>query len=162
MAARAWRLLARSACSSAAPSESRRLEYYRHREAYGYFLPIQTRWQDNDQYGHVNNAVYHGYFDTIVNHYLISLASGGAVAGDAFQWEATCPPFVLSSEKSVVPGSLLLDGGLAATRSGLLVRSQCFQGSARGGQLVLSRRWWGVLLAAPSTCSARKVRTACL
>ncbi|ELW72342.1 hypothetical protein TREES_T100020208 [Tupaia chinensis] len=72
MAARAWRLLARSACSSAAPSESRRLEYYRHREAYGYFLPIQTRWQDNDQYGHVNNAVYHGYFDTIVNHYLIS------------------------------------------------------------------------------------------
>ncbi|XP_006140501.1 uncharacterized protein LOC102500751 isoform X1 [Tupaia chinensis] len=71
MAARAWRLLARSACSSAAPSESRRLEYYRHREAYGYFLPIQTRWQDNDQYGHVNNAVYHGYFDTIVNHYLI-------------------------------------------------------------------------------------------
>ncbi|XP_048215616.1 uncharacterized protein LOC125361301 [Perognathus longimembris pacificus] len=44
---------------------------HRHREAYGYFLPIQTRWQDNDQYGHVNNAVYYSYFDTVINHYLI-------------------------------------------------------------------------------------------
>ncbi|XP_043562302.1 uncharacterized protein LOC122558037 isoform X2 [Chiloscyllium plagiosum] len=44
---------------------------YRHQEAYPYFLPIQTRWQDNDQYGHVNNIVYHGYFDTLINHYLI-------------------------------------------------------------------------------------------
>ncbi|KAM4846796.1 uncharacterized protein RHO17_019239 isoform 2-T2 [Thomomys bottae] len=44
---------------------------HRHHEAYGYFLPIQTRWQDNDQYGHVNNAVYYSYFDTIINHYLV-------------------------------------------------------------------------------------------
>ncbi|XP_072322360.1 uncharacterized protein [Scyliorhinus torazame] len=44
---------------------------YQLQEAYPYFLPIQTRWQDNDQYGHVNNIVYHGYFDTLINHYLI-------------------------------------------------------------------------------------------
>ena len=36
-----------------------------------YFLPIQTRWSDNDQYGHVNNAVYYELMDTIINNYLI-------------------------------------------------------------------------------------------
>jgi len=36
-----------------------------------YFLPIQTRWSDNDQYGHVNNTVYYQMMDTIINNYLI-------------------------------------------------------------------------------------------
>lgn len=38
---------------------------------YQYWLDIPTRWNDNDQYGHVNNAVYYFYFDTIVNKFLI-------------------------------------------------------------------------------------------
>ncbi|HYN22755.1 MAG TPA: thioesterase family protein [Thermoanaerobaculia bacterium] len=33
--------------------------------------PIQTRWMDNDVYGHVNNVVYYSYFDTAVNGYLM-------------------------------------------------------------------------------------------
>jgi acyl-CoA thioester hydrolase len=41
------------------------------RSQYVHFLPIQTRWMDNDVYGHVNNVVYYSYFDTIVNRYLI-------------------------------------------------------------------------------------------
>lgn len=55
------------------------------RNNYKHLLPIQTRWADNDVYGHVNNVAYYGYFDTIVNEYLI--ASGaldihkGAVIG---------------------------------------------------------------------------------
>ena len=36
-----------------------------------HFLPISTRWMDNDVYGHVNNVVYYAYFDTVVNRYLI-------------------------------------------------------------------------------------------
>lgn len=57
----------------------------RPRTAYRHILPLQTRWADNDVYGHVNNVAYYGYFDTIVNEYLI--ASGvldidhGAVIG---------------------------------------------------------------------------------
>ncbi len=43
----------------------------KHRNAYKYFCPIQTRWMDNDQYGHVNNTVYYSYFDSVVNKYLI-------------------------------------------------------------------------------------------
>jgi acyl-CoA thioester hydrolase len=34
-------------------------------------LPIQTRWMDNDAYGHVNNVVYYSWFDTAVNRFLI-------------------------------------------------------------------------------------------
>ncbi|HVA39608.1 MAG TPA: thioesterase family protein [Candidatus Binataceae bacterium] len=42
------------------------------REDYKYFLLIPTRWMDNDVYGHVNNVVYYSYFDTVVNHYLVT------------------------------------------------------------------------------------------
>ncbi|KAB2846453.1 MAG: acyl-CoA thioesterase [Hyphomicrobiaceae bacterium] len=41
------------------------------RGEYRHFLPIPTRWIDNDVYGHVNNVVYYAYFDTIINRYLI-------------------------------------------------------------------------------------------
>ena len=41
------------------------------RNAYFYFLEINTRWMDNDIYGHVNNVTYYSYFDTIANQYLI-------------------------------------------------------------------------------------------
>ncbi len=41
------------------------------RDHYRYFLPITTRWMDNDIYGHVNNVTYYAYFDTIANTYLI-------------------------------------------------------------------------------------------
>ena len=41
------------------------------RTAYRHFRAIPTRWRDNDGYGHVNNAVYYSYFDTVVNRYLL-------------------------------------------------------------------------------------------
>jgi len=41
------------------------------RAEFPHFLPITTRWMDNDVYGHVNNVVYYSYFDTVVNRYLI-------------------------------------------------------------------------------------------
>ena len=43
-----------------------------HRGTYQHFLRITTRWMDNDVYGHVNNVVYYGYFDTVVNEFLIA------------------------------------------------------------------------------------------
>ena len=55
------------------------------RSAYRHILPLQTRWADNDIYGHVNNVAYYGYFDTIVNAYLIGAGAldihDGAVIG---------------------------------------------------------------------------------
>jgi len=41
------------------------------RNRYRVFRTIPTRWADNDMYGHVNNVVYYGWFDTVVNGLLI-------------------------------------------------------------------------------------------
>src|SRR5258708_9768752 len=41
------------------------------RDRFAHFVEIATRWGDNDVYGHVNNAVYYAYFDTVVNRFLI-------------------------------------------------------------------------------------------
>ena len=45
------------------------------RSEYPHFLALPTRWMDNDIYGHVNNALYYGFFDPAINDYLI--AEGG-------------------------------------------------------------------------------------
>lgn len=42
------------------------------RDAFTHFMPLATRWMDNDVYGHVNNVQYYSFFDTAVNHYLIT------------------------------------------------------------------------------------------
>ncbi len=41
------------------------------REQFAHLTSLDTRWMDNDVYGHVNNVVYYSYFDTAVNRWLI-------------------------------------------------------------------------------------------
>lgn len=41
------------------------------RADFPHFLVIPTRWMDNDVYGHLNNALYYAFFDTVINQYLI-------------------------------------------------------------------------------------------
>ena len=41
------------------------------RTAYPYFQQVQTRWMDNDMYGHVNNCVYYAWFDSVITEFLI-------------------------------------------------------------------------------------------
>jgi acyl-CoA thioester hydrolase len=41
------------------------------RADFRYFVPITTRWMDNDAYGHVNNVIYYSWIDTAVNRFLI-------------------------------------------------------------------------------------------
>lgn len=43
----------------------------KNRSDFQYFHAIQTRWMDNDAYGHVNNVIYYSWFDTVVNQFLI-------------------------------------------------------------------------------------------
>jgi acyl-CoA thioester hydrolase len=40
------------------------------RSAFRHWLGLETRWHDNDVFGHVNNVVYYAYFDTAVNRHL--------------------------------------------------------------------------------------------
>jgi acyl-CoA thioester hydrolase len=53
-----------SADHAARPSARPRSHYRR-------FMPLTTRWMDNDAYGHLNNVVYYSLFDTVVNRTLI-------------------------------------------------------------------------------------------
>ncbi len=41
------------------------------RADYRRFLPITTRWLDNDVFGHVNNTTYYSFFDTAITHFLV-------------------------------------------------------------------------------------------
>ena len=43
---------------------------------------ITTRWNDNDSYGHVNNAIYDFWFDTAVNRYLIEQGALDITGGE--------------------------------------------------------------------------------
>ncbi len=63
--------LSTTPCRYSEKGQSEKTDLWK-RSSYEYFLPIQTRWSDNDQYGHVNNVIYYSYFDSIINHYLIN------------------------------------------------------------------------------------------
>lgn len=41
------------------------------RAAYPHRTRIAARWNDLDVFGHVNNAIYYEYFDSVINGYLI-------------------------------------------------------------------------------------------
>jgi len=40
------------------------------RDNFKHYLTIPTRWSDNDQYGHVNNAKYLTFFELVIMRYL--------------------------------------------------------------------------------------------
>ncbi len=41
------------------------------RSRFAAFVPMTTRWKDNDPYGHLNNVVFYELFDAAVNELLI-------------------------------------------------------------------------------------------
>lgn len=49
---------------------------------YRAFVPITTRWADNDVYGHINNVAYYGFVDTAVNQLLIEQGLLDVVGSD--------------------------------------------------------------------------------
>ncbi|HSC62671.1 MAG TPA: thioesterase family protein [Caldimonas sp.] len=42
------------------------------RSRYRRFVPLATRWTDNDAYGHLNNVVYLSLFDSAINAELVA------------------------------------------------------------------------------------------
>jgi acyl-CoA thioester hydrolase len=52
------------------------------RTDYRLFFDVDTRWTDNDRYGHLNNVVYYSLYDTAVNRFLIQQAGLDIHAGD--------------------------------------------------------------------------------
>ncbi|GIX13643.1 MAG: hypothetical protein KatS3mg118_1602 [Paracoccaceae bacterium] len=52
------------------------------RDAYHHFRRLDTRWADNDSYGHMNNVVHYAFFDTAVNLWLREVAGLAVPGGD--------------------------------------------------------------------------------
>lgn len=50
------------------------------REQFSIFYSLESRWADNDIYGHINNVAYYAYFDSVVNRFLIE--KGGMKPGE--------------------------------------------------------------------------------
>jgi acyl-CoA thioester hydrolase len=84
------------------------------RAGFAHFGPIQTRWMDNDVYGHLNNVVYYSYFDTVVNGYLIARGALDIAASPVIGLvvETGCNYF----DERAFPD--LLDAGLRVARIG--------------------------------------------
>ncbi|MFO0745051.1 MAG: thioesterase family protein [Myxococcota bacterium] len=78
------------------------------------FVPIQTRWMDNDVYGHINNVLYYSYFDTAINLVLVRAAGLDIHAGPVI---GLC---VESQCRYVAPAAYpdALEAGLAVARLG--------------------------------------------
>ncbi|WP_068260606.1 acyl-CoA thioesterase [Janibacter limosus] len=51
------------------------------RDLYPHWVTVPTRWSDNDQFGHVNNAVHYSVMDTTINNWFkvhgFDVAQGG-------------------------------------------------------------------------------------
>lgn len=109
------------------------------REAFKHFVTIPTRWNDNDAYGHVNNAVYYNYFDTLVNGYLIgsgalNVASSTVIALVA---ETQCRFFRQISYPSPICAGLRLEHlGRSSLRYGIGLFADDGQPAAAQGHFV--------------------------
>ena len=53
------------------------LRVLRLRSSYVHFAAIQTRWMDQDAFGHVNNVQYYSYIDSTICRFLTGTAWGG-------------------------------------------------------------------------------------
>lgn len=111
-----------------------------HRRAqYRHFLPIQTRWSDNDAYGHVNNVVYYSWFDTVVNEYLIAAGAldiqASAVVGLVV--ETQCNYFSeLAFPQRVEAGLRVAQAGTSSVRYELALFAQDADTASAQGHFV--------------------------
>lgn len=55
---------------------------FKRRDYYRAWRTIGARWADNDAYGHVNNVIYYGWFDTAVNAWLVEAGLLDIQGGD--------------------------------------------------------------------------------
>lgn len=101
------------------------------------FREIQTRWSDNDMYGHVNNVVYYSWFDTAVNGLLIERGvldlQAGSVIGLVI--ETHCNYFApLAFPQDVVAGVRVAQIGASSVRYeiGLFASDEQQQCAAKG------------------------------
>ncbi|MFM9424403.1 acyl-CoA thioester hydrolase [Variovorax sp. GrIS 2.14] len=109
------------------------------RSAYRTFRTIPTRWADNDMYGHVNNVVYYGWFDTVVNAELIERGVLDIHAGQiiGFVVETQCNYFApLAFPQTVEAGLRVAQAGSSSVRYEIALFARGADTAAAQGHLV--------------------------
>ena len=85
------------------------------RDAFARFVPLTTRWSDNDPYGHLNNVVYYAFFDAAVNAILIEAGlldpAASPVIGLVAKAAAASFPASLSPTRSRSASRWSISGG---------------------------------------------------
>jgi acyl-CoA thioester hydrolase len=109
------------------------------RADYKVFYPINTRWSDNDIYGHVNNVVYYSYFDTAANRYLIEQGgldiSDGSIVG--YVVSSGCEYHAPITYPEAVEAGLRVDRlGTSSVRYGLAIFREGSEQAAAHGHFV--------------------------
>ena len=110
-----------------------------HRSRYRVFRTIATRWADNDMYGHVNNVVYYGWFDTAVNGLLIERGALDIHRGDTigFVVETQCNYFApLAFPQTVEAGIRVAEAGRSSVRYEIGLFAQGAETAAAQGHFV--------------------------
>ncbi len=109
------------------------------REDYKVFYPINTRWSDNDIYGHVNNVMYYSYFDTAANRYLIEEGgldiSDGSIVG--YVVNSGCQYHSPITYPETIEAGLRVDRlGSSSVQYGIAIFRQGQQQAAANGHFV--------------------------
>ncbi|VTU16042.1 acyl-CoA thioester hydrolase, YbgC/YbaW family [Variovorax sp. SRS16] len=109
------------------------------RSSYRVFRSIQTRWADNDIYGHVNNVVYYGWFDTAVNALLIERGALDIHLGKTvgFVVETRCNYFApLAFPQTVEAGIRVAQAGSSSVRYEIALFAEGIETAAAQGHFV--------------------------
>jgi acyl-CoA thioester hydrolase len=109
------------------------------RDTYPRFVPLTTRWMDNDVYGHVNNVVYYSWFDTAVNALLIERGAldihGGQTIG--FVVETQCNYFApVAFPQTVEAGIRVAQAGRSSVRYEIALFAEGSDTAAAQGHFV--------------------------
>jgi acyl-CoA thioester hydrolase len=100
---------------------------------------FNTRWADNDAYGHVNNVIFHQWFDSAVNGWLVEQGLLDIRAGDpiALVVETRCSYFApLEFPQDVEVGLAVAKLGGSSVRYRIGVFAQGAQQAAAQGEFV--------------------------
>lgn len=109
------------------------------RSSYRAFRTIPTRWSDNDMYGHVNNVVYYGWFDTVVNALLIERGALDIHSGSTigFVVETQCNYFApLAFPQTVEAAIRVAEAGSSSVRYEIGLFAQGSESAAAQGHFV--------------------------